>query len=98
MKIALIGPTYPFRGGISHYTTLLCKHLRQRHEVRFFTFYRQYPAWLYPGQTDRDETSKNVLQVEHEALLDGVKPWTWWRVLQAIRHDQPDILIVQQPS
>jgi len=95
MKITLIGPTYPFRGGISHYTTLLCQHLRKRHDVRFFTFYRQYPAWLYPGQSDRDEHSQNVLRVESEALLDGVNPLTWWRVLRDIRRAPPDMLIVQ---
>ena len=43
MRIALIGVTYPFRGGISHYTTLLCRALREKHEVRFFALKRQYP-------------------------------------------------------
>lgn len=95
MNIALIGPTYPFRGGISHYTTLLCQHLRQQHDVRFFTFSRQYPAWLFPGQSDRDEESQEVLQVAGEAWLDGINPWTWWRVVQALRKDAPDILILQ---
>ena len=54
MKIAMIGPTAPFRGGISHYTTLLFRHLKNRHDVRFFAFKRQYPAWLFPGKTDID--------------------------------------------
>jgi glycosyltransferase involved in cell wall biosynthesis len=95
MKITIIGPTYPFRGGISHYTTLLCQHLRQDHEVRFFTFSRQYPALLFPGKSDRDEASEAVLRVEGEALLDGVNPWTWWQVGRAIGRDEPDMLIVQ---
>ncbi|MBP8002867.1 MAG: hypothetical protein KA338_26750, partial [Chloroflexi bacterium] len=32
-RFCLIGPTYPYRGGIAHYTTLLAQHLRQEHEV-----------------------------------------------------------------
>ena len=95
MHITLIGPTYPFGGGISHYTTLLCQHLRKRHAVHFLTFYRQYPTWLYPGQSDRDEHSQNVLRVESDALLDGINPVTWWRALRAIRQSPPEMLIVQ---
>ena len=49
MKFAVIGPTFPFRGGISHYTTLLVRNLRQRHEVRFYSYRRQYPRLLFPG-------------------------------------------------
>jgi len=41
MKIVLVGPSYPFKGGIAHYTTLLYRHLKTRHEVAFFTFKRQ---------------------------------------------------------
>lgn len=95
LRIALVGPTHPFRGGISHYTTLLAQHLRQRHAVQLFGFSRQYPAWLYPGETDRDEGSEAVLEVEHDPVLDGVNPWTWWRVARTLRHTRPDLLIVQ---
>lgn len=49
MKITLIGPTYPFRGGIAHYTTLLTHHLRQHHDVRLISYIKQYPKWLYPA-------------------------------------------------
>ena len=30
MKVALIGPVYPFRGGIAHHTTLLAQALQER--------------------------------------------------------------------
>ena len=54
MKYVLIGPTYPYRGGISHYTTLLYQHLGAAHEVKLYSFKRQYPAFLFPGRTDKD--------------------------------------------
>jgi hypothetical protein len=54
MKLTVVGPTHPFRGGISHYTSLLVRTLRRRHEVQFLSFSRQYPGWLYPGNNDRD--------------------------------------------
>ena len=94
MKCALIGPTYPFRGGISHYTTLLCKNLRQRHEVDFCTFTRQYPSFLFPGRTDRDP-SNAPLYCDATPLIDPVNPLSWVRVASRISRREPDVLIMQ---
>ena len=55
MKIALVGPAYPLRGGIAQYLALLYVELRKRHDVRFFSFYRQYPRLLFPGRTQREQ-------------------------------------------
>ncbi len=95
MRICIVGPTYPYRGGIAHYTTLLVKHLRAAgHWTRFYSFTRQYPRWLFPGKTDRDP-SITPLQVECEYILDPVNPITWWRLYRKVRADHPDILILQ---
>ena len=77
MRICLIGPTHPFRGGISHYTTLLCRALARRHAVRFIAFRRQYPGWLFPGTTDRDPSSAALRAPGAERLIDGMNPLTW---------------------
>jgi len=94
MKCVLIGPTYPFRGGISHYTTLLCTSLRERHQVEFYTFTRQYPPFLFPGKTDRDP-SKLPLRADAIPLIDPVNPLTWLRAARRIRDGEPDLLIMQ---
>jgi len=94
MRCVLIGPTYPFRGGISHYTTLLCQNLRQRHEVEFYTFTRQYPSFLFPGRTDRDP-SKLPLRADAIPLIDPVNPLTWLRAARRIRDSRPELLIMQ---
>jgi hypothetical protein len=45
MKLAMIGPVYPFRGGISHFTSQLAKELiNSGHSVDIFSFRRQYPG------------------------------------------------------
>jgi glycosyltransferase involved in cell wall biosynthesis len=94
MKCVLIGPTYPFRGGIAHYTTLLCHHLRQRHQVEFVSFRRQYPDWLFPGRTDR-EPSQLLLTVDCERLIDPFKPWSWAQAARRIQAFMPDLLLLQ---
>lgn len=95
MRICLIGPTYPFRGGIAHYTTLLAQQLRQdeRHRLLFVSFLRQYPTWLYPGRSDRDPSAQ-PLRSDAEYLLDPLNPWTWRRTAQRIRRWQPDLVVI----
>ncbi|MDM8520995.1 glycosyltransferase [Anaerolineales bacterium HSG6] len=93
MKIALVGPTYPFRGGIAHYTTLLYKALVKQHTVMFYSFKRQYPSWLFPGQTDRDN-SRQPLYGECRYTIDSLNPLTWRDTAKQIDQFQPDILLL----
>jgi glycosyltransferase involved in cell wall biosynthesis len=94
MQICLVGPSYPFRGGIAHYTTLLYHHLRQRHRVTWYAFRRQYPRWLFPGQTDRDPSQVPLRAEETQATLDSLNPLTWWEVAKSIQRAKPDLVIL----
>jgi glycosyltransferase involved in cell wall biosynthesis len=92
-RFCLIGPTYPYRGGIAHYTTLLAQHLRQENEVLLLSFSRQYPSWLFPGKSDKDP-SERPLQTEAHYPLDPLNPLTWRRTLYQIRQWQPDVVVI----
>jgi glycosyltransferase involved in cell wall biosynthesis len=94
MRIVLIGPVYPYRGGIAHYTTLLCHQLMGRHQVHVLTFLRQYPAWLFPGRTDLDP-SRPALTVTGERVIDPLSPRTWFQAARRIRTLVPDLLVLQ---
>lgn len=96
MRIVVIGPTYPFRGGIAHYTTLLVQHLRLRHSVRFISYLKQYPKWLYPGNTAMDPSpSDTALRVECDRILTPMSFLSWWRTFRIIKREAPDLLILQ---
>jgi glycosyltransferase involved in cell wall biosynthesis len=92
-RFCLIGPTYPFRGGIAHYTTLLAEHLKREHETLLISFTRQYPRWLFPGRSDRDP-SEQPLQTEAEYLLDPVNPISWRRSLRRIERWRADVVVI----
>jgi len=94
MKIAMIGPSAPFRGGISHYTTLLFQHLKNRHKVRFFAFKRQYPGWLFPGKTDIDPSLSPLAEPDVERVLDSMNPFTWIATAQKIIRTRCDLVIL----
>lgn len=94
MNITLVGPVYPYRGGIAHYTTLLARALQSSgHSVQVISFRRQYPAWLYPGSSDKDP-SREPLQVNAEYLLDPIAPWTWHRTAHQIADSRPDLVVI----
>jgi glycosyltransferase involved in cell wall biosynthesis len=95
VQITVIGPTYPFRGGIAHYTTLLVRALRSAgHRVDFLSFRRQYPQLLFPGRTDRDP-SRTVLQEPCCYLIDPLNPLTWRAAAARIRQQRPDLVVLQ---
>lgn len=94
MKYCVIGPTYPFRGGLAHFTTLLVQHLREQHQVCFYSFSRQYPRWLFPGNTDPDP-SRVPLREPYEWTIDALNPFNWWQTARHIVADKPDILLLQ---
>ncbi len=92
--MVLIGPVYPYRGGIAHFTTMLGHALEEEHDLRVISFRRQYPRWLYPGKTDRDP-SAHPLTIPAEFLLDPLKPWTWIRTARCIRQWGPSVVVIQ---
>lgn len=94
MKIDIIGPSYPYRGGISHHTTMLFKHLKERNQVKFYSFKRQYPRFLFPGKTDRDLSNLALKDDECLPLLDSLNPWTWITVARRIIQDHPKLTLI----
>lgn len=96
MKITLIGPVYPYRGGIAHYTTVLERYMRKekKYKTQLISFRRQYPHCLYPGDTDRDPSTV-PLYTDALYLLDPLSPLTWIKTVHAIRAWQPDCIIFQ---
>ncbi len=96
MKFVLVGPVYPYRGGIAHYTTMLCRALRERrHEVLMVSFKRQYPSWLYPGRSDKDPSQQPLLVEDARYWIDSLNPLTWLATFWRIRRYRPDALILQ---
>jgi glycosyltransferase involved in cell wall biosynthesis len=73
---------------------MLVDHLRRTHEVDLFSYRRQYPRLLFPGNTDPDP-SREELRVDCEYTLDPFLPWTWRQTFNKIRRANPDLLILQ---
>ncbi len=88
MKTILVGPVFPYRGGVSYCTVELAKQLPGADVI---SMSRQFPRSLYPGGQDIDET---LPAFEARRLLDILNPFTWLRTALTIRRARPDALVL----
>lgn len=94
MKIVMIGPVYPFKGGISHYTGLMYRELSKKHDVMMISFKMQYPKLLY--KKEQRDYSNDSFQIEDTRyLLNTVNPLNWIQTAKAIKREKPDLIIMQ---
>ena len=95
MKCVLIGPVYPYRGGIAHYTTMLYRALlAQGDDVLLVSFKRQYPRWLFPGESDRDPSTEPLAVQDARYWIDSLNPLTWLVAFWRIRRWQPEAMVL----
>jgi len=93
MNITIVGTAYPLRGGIAHYNALLYRELSTRHSVDVVTFRRQYPGFLFPGRTQREEGAVDGFRVPSAVLVDSINPLNWISTGRSIRSRHPDMLV-----
>lgn len=95
MRILLLGPAYPYRGGLSAIMERMAReYLQLGHDVRIFTFSLQYPSLLFPGKTQyRDSEAPEDLLISRE--LSTINPISWFRTAMCIRRWKPDMVILK---
>ncbi|HSY76758.1 MAG TPA: glycosyltransferase, partial [Bacteroidia bacterium] len=86
---------YPYRGGIAQYNAALFHELAKNHEIKAFTFTRQYPELLFPGKTQYAEGKDSAEDVKAVRVLDTVNPLTYGKTAKAILDFKPDMMITK---
>ena len=94
MRIAVVGPLAPWRGGLAQYLQLLGEELSQRAEVRGWTFTRQYPEFLFPGTSQLDPEAPRA-RFPVASTLDSIAPWSWRRTAAALETFAPGLAILK---
>ena len=72
VKVAIVGPVFPFRAGIAYCTTRLADELG----ADVVSFSRQFPKRFYPGGDDTDPT---LPRAKADFIIDVMNPLTWLR-------------------
>ncbi len=94
MKIAFLSPFYPFRGGIAQFSDSLFTELRKNHQIKAFTFSRQYPKLFFPGSSQYvldTDIKKNVLS---DKVLDSINPFTFGKTARLISEYLPELVLI----
>lgn len=92
MKVVLIGPIWPFRGGIAQFSGVLCKNFEKKHDLQMISFSTLFPSLLYPGKWQK-ETGTKKLGYKVDYVINAINPLTWFTVAVSIAKNKPDRVI-----
>ena len=94
-KVIIIGPAFPFRGGIANFNNALAQEYYDRgDQVTLYSFTLQYPGFLFPGTTQYEsgDAPKNL---NIKTLINSVNPFNWINVARKINAEKPDYVVVR---
>lgn len=95
MKIAFIGPGYPWRGGIAEFIMKMAEKVHQKnHEVKIFSLISQYPKFLFPGK-DQIEYTPLSYPFEIEKVFTPYDLLTWNKGVNRVLEWKPDLVIMK---
>ena len=94
-KLAIVGTSYPFRGGIANYNERLARAYQENGwEVAIYTFTLQYPNFLFPGKSQYAEGERpadlNIVE-----CINSINPFNWFKVGNKIKQVAPDLVIAK---
>ena len=93
-KIVLIGPVYPYKGGISHYTGMMYRALSKKYQTYMVSYSFQYPKLLYKKE-QRDYTNDSFRVEDTKYWIHTANPVNWIHAASKIKKLQPDLVIIQ---
>ncbi len=93
-KWVLIGPVFPYKGGISHYTGLMYKSIAAKHPVEMISYKMQYPKILF--RKEQRDYSNDAFKVENtKFLLNTANPFNIIATARKIVKLNPEKVIIQ---
>ena len=89
----LIGPAFPFRGGISNTNHELIREIQKKFKNSFIiTFKKLYPNFIFPGK-NQFSNEKKPLKINIERHLTSYNPMSWIKTAKRINKFNPKAVI-----
>jgi len=95
LRVAIVGPHAPYRGGIAHFTERISKEFDANDiQIIRVSFSRLYPEFLFPGKTQFEPgTDKNWSaawtksgnELPVRILIDSLNPFSWIAAARVLR-------------
>ena len=95
LKIAIVGPAHPYRGGLASIMETMAREFQSRgYEVDILTFTLQYPSLLFPGKSQTVDTpAPKDLNIRRR--VSTINPLSWWSVGRELHRMRPDIVLMK---
>ncbi len=99
LRIAVVGPSHPFKGGVAAHTTQTAHALAAAgHDVQLVSWSRLYPHALYPGEQAVPDGGPDLPPYPNTVRpLRWDRPNTWWSTGKALREVDLVIVVVVVP-
>jgi D-inositol-3-phosphate glycosyltransferase len=95
LKIIIIGPAFPLRGGIAHLDESLCRtFIKEGDQCEIVSFSLQYPSILFPGKTQKEDGIAPRDIIIH-TKINSVNPLNWLSVASFIKNQNPDVVLIR---
>ena len=87
LRVAVVGPTHPYKGGVASHTTSLAHELAEAgHDVTLVSWSHLYPSKLYPGEQAVPGGAPDVEPFPRTVrALSWARPDTWVRTGRRLR-------------
>jgi len=95
VKVIIVSPAYPLRGGIAESTELLYEeYLRKSIDCQIISYSLQYPSFLFPG---KKQTINNPGKEKFNIVstLNSINPISWHYVSKNIVSKKPNYVILR---
>ena len=95
MKILIVGPAWPYRGGIADFDERIAReYIKKGDEVEIFTFTLQYPSFLFPGKTQYSPDPRPE-DLDIKRKVNSINPFNWIKVGRELKKKNADLLIIK---
>ena len=94
LKIFIIGPAFPLRGGPAQFNENLCLELnKEGHDAQIISYKLQYPNFLFPGSSQFEKSGYAPQDIKIHTILNTINPFNWLMVARFIRKQKPDFIL-----
>jgi glycosyltransferase involved in cell wall biosynthesis len=94
LKIFIVGPAFPLRGGPAQFNENLCAELiKAGHNAQIISYSLQYPGFLFPGSSQYEKSGEAPPGIHIHTLINTVNPLSWITTARFIRKEKPDFIL-----
>jgi glycosyltransferase involved in cell wall biosynthesis len=95
MKVVIIGPAWPLRGGLASFDQRLCRAFNEEgHPCCVYSFSLQYPGFLFPGTTQYSSEPAPA-GIDIVSVINSVNPVNWILTGNRLKQLEPDLIVVR---